>query len=129
MLRDGHFNRIIICCGRTDLRRGASGLAAYVEVNYGLNAFEKGTLFLFCGRRSSVIKGICFEGIGMGVYSLRLARGNHFHWPRNTEEARSISAEQYRRLMDGLAIEGSIREVCPKGTAHLENSTDTKQEA
>jgi transposase len=130
MLSDGRgFQKVILICGTTDLRRGANGLSALVQLNFGLDPYEKGTLYLFCGRRSSLIKGFCFEGIGMGVYSLRLARGNHFHWPRNTEEARSISAEQYRRLMDGLAIEGSIREVCPKGTAHLENSTDTKQEA
>lgn len=114
MLRDGNFNRIIICCGRTDLRRGASGLAAYVEVNYGLNAFEKGTLFLFCGRRSSVIKGICFEGIGMATYTLRLAKGNSFQWPRTTEEARAVTPEQYLRLMQGFSMEGTIREVYPK---------------
>lgn len=123
MLRDGKgFQKVIIVCGNTDLRRGASGLSALVQLRYGLNPYEKGTLYLFCGRRSNNVKGICFEGIGMGVYSLRLAKGNHFHWPRNTEEARTITAEQYQRLMDGFTIEGSISEIYPN-KQNLENST------
>lgn len=114
MLRDGHFNRIIIVCGRTDLRHGANSLAAYLQVSYGLNAFEKGTLFLFCGRRSNLIKGICFEGIGMATYTLRLAKGNSFQWPRTTDEARTVTPEQYQRLMQGFTMEGTIKEVYSK---------------
>ena len=64
MLRDGvGFSRVIICCGRVDLRKGIPGLTAYVKLNYGLDTTEKGTLFLFCGNRTDLIKGLCFEGI------------------------------------------------------------------
>ena len=115
MLRDGKgFNKVIICCGRVDLRRGIDGLAAYVRLNYNLDPTEKGTLFLFCGTRNDRIKGLCFEGIGTAVYTLRLAKGNRFIWPRNSEEARMITAEQYQRLMDGFTLEGTIREGYPK---------------
>ena len=63
MLKDGiGFSRVIVCCGRVDLRKGIPGLTAYVRLNYGLNTTEKGTLFLFCGNRSDRIKGIVFEG-------------------------------------------------------------------
>ena len=69
MLSDGRgFQKVILICGTTDLRRGANGLSALVQLNFGLDPYEKGTLYLFCGRRSSLIKGFCFEGIGMGVY-------------------------------------------------------------
>ena len=61
MLRDGvGFSRVIICCGRVDLRKGIPGLTAYVKLNYGLDTTEKGTLFLFCGNRTDLIKGLCF---------------------------------------------------------------------
>ena len=64
MLRDGvGFSRVIICCGRVDLRKGIPGLGAYVRLNYGLDAAEKGTLFLFCGNRTNCIKGLLFEGL------------------------------------------------------------------
>ncbi|MBR3187553.1 MAG: hypothetical protein IKF59_05915, partial [Lachnospiraceae bacterium] len=43
-----------------------------------------------------------------------LAPGSRFQWPRTPEEAREITPEQYRRLMDGFTIEGTIREVYPK---------------
>jgi len=115
VLRDGTgFSRVIICCGRVDLRMGLDSLAAYVRLNYGLNSLEKGTLFLFCGNRSDRIKGILFEGDGSLLLYKKLAPGNHFHWPRTPDEARELSPEQFRRLMDGFTVEGSIREVFPK---------------
>ena len=50
--------RIIIACGRTDLRKGIDGLAQLVGTKYDLNPFEKDILFLFCGNRCDRIKGL-----------------------------------------------------------------------
>lgn len=108
------FQKVVICCGRVDLRRGIDGLAAYVKLNYGLEPFQKGTLFLFCGTRTDRIKGILFEGDGTCLIYKRLAPGNRFRWPRTPDEAREISPEQYSRLMNGFTLESSIREVYPK---------------
>ena len=102
MLRDGTgFKKVIICCGKVDLRRGIDGLVAYVRLNYGLNPIEKGTLFLF-------------EGDGMLLLYKRLAEGNRFHWPRTPKEAREIDADMYRSLMAGNLLVGTIREVYPQ---------------
>ena len=109
MLRDGvGFSRVIICCGRVDLRKGIPGLTAYVKLNYGLDTTEKGTLFLFCGNRTDLIKGLCFEGDGVLLLTKRLLAGN--------------TTEQFRRLMDGFTIEGTIKEIFPSKKADLENS-------
>ena len=51
--------RIILACGRTDLRQGIDGLAAMVRLHYGLNSLEEGTLFLFCGKRSRIAEYGC----------------------------------------------------------------------
>lgn len=127
MLRDGTgFSKVIVCCGRVDLRKGIPGLTAYVRLNYGLDAMEKGTLFLFCGNRADRIKGILFEGDGMLLLSKVLYGGNRFQWPRSPEEAREITPEQFRRLMDGFAIEGTIKEVFPSLTDR--ESADSKQQ-
>lgn len=123
MLKEGiGFSRVIVCCGRVDLRKGIPGLAAYIKLNYGLNTTEKGTLFLFCGNRADRIKGLLFEGDGMLLLTKRLFAGNRFQWPRTPDEARELTAEQFRRLMDGFAIEGSIREVFTK-QQNIENSS------
>ena len=110
MLKEGTgFSRVIICCGRVDLRKGIPGLSAYVRLNYGLDAAEKGTLFLFCGNRTN-----CIKGDGMLLLTKKLSAGNRFQWPRTPDEARELTPEQFRRLMDGFAIEGSIKEIYTK---------------
>ena len=115
MLKEGlGFKRVIVCCGRTDLRKGIPGLTAFVRLNYGLDTTEKGTLFLFCGNRADRIKGLLFEGDGMLLLTKRLFAGNRFQWPRTPDEARELTTEQFRRLMDGFAIEGTIKEVFTK---------------
>ena len=122
MLKEGlGFKRVIVCCGRTDLRKGIPGLTAFVRLNYGLDTTEKGTRFLFCGNRADRIKGLLFEGDGMLLLTKRLFAGNRYQWPRTPDEARELTTEQFRRLMDGFAIEGTIKEVFTK-QPNLENS-------
>ena len=109
MLREASgIRRIILATGRTDLRKGISSLVALVRLAYGLDPLEEGTLFLFCGVKKNVLKGLVFEGIGFCLLTLRLTDGK-FQWPNSPEEARDITMEQYHRLMDGFAIESSIR--------------------
>ena len=52
MLRDAKgFSRIVIACGRTDLRLGIDGLAAIVQEQFQMDPAEKNVLFLFCETR------------------------------------------------------------------------------
>lgn len=111
MLKEGDgFKKVLLVCGRTDLRKGSSGLAAIIQYHYGLDALEEGTLFLFCGNNRSVIKGLLFEGDGYLVVTKRLSCGV-YQWPRNSTEARQIDADAFRRLMDGFQVDSSIRRI------------------
>ena len=83
-------------------------LAALVRLAYGLDPLEEGTLFLFCGVKKDRLKGLVFEGIGFCLLTIRLTDGR-FQWPNTPNEARDITMEQYHRLMDGFAVESSIR--------------------
>lgn len=124
MLRDGiGYSKVIICCSRVDLRKGIDGLAAYIRLNYGLDTLEKGTLFLFRGRRTDRCRGLIYEGDGSVVLTKRLARGNHFQWPRTADEAKQLTPEQFKRLMEGFTVEGTIREVYPKLNLEKTNTT------
>ena len=51
MLEDAAgIRRVVLACGTVDLRKGIDGLATIIGDKYGQNPFEKGTLFLFCGK-------------------------------------------------------------------------------
>ena len=92
-----------IACGYTDLRKGIDGLATLVQSQFQLDPFTN-TLFLFCGRRKDRIKALYWEGNGFVLLYKRLESGS-FQWPRNGEEVRKQTAQQYRWLMEGLQID------------------------
>ena len=113
MLNDARgFRRIIIACGKTDLRRGIDGLVAIIQEQFQMDPGEKDVLFLFCGTRSDRIKGIVFEGDGYLLLYKRLT-GGRFRWPRNKHEAMSITQAQFDWLMKGMTIVSTIRETKP----------------
>jgi len=96
-------DRIYIACGYTDMRKGIDGLAAYVQQRFGLDPAGK-SLFLFCGRRRDRFKALYYDGDGFILLYKRLERGR-YQWPSRPEEARLITAQQFRWLMEGLKIE------------------------
>ncbi len=82
----GGFKKIYIACGQTDLRRGIEGLANIIRFQFQLDPYDKDTLFLFCGKKNTRIKGLLWEGDGFLLLYKRLDVGA-FSWPRNTAEA------------------------------------------
>lgn len=96
-------DKVYIACGYTDLRRGIDGLAAMVQKQFHLDPFAN-TLFLFCGRRRDRIKALYWEGNGFVLLYKRLESGS-FQWPRKESEAKTLTAQQYRWLMEGLSID------------------------
>ena len=107
--------RVVIACGYVDLRKGVDGLAQIIGSRYGQNPFEKGTLFLFCGRRSDRCKALLWRGNGFLLLYRRFEDGS-MSWPRTPEEAAEITEEQFRMLMMGLnPLRPKIRDVSPTG--------------
>ena len=96
-------DRVYIACGYTDLQKGIDGLSALVQQQFNLDPFTN-TLFLFCGRRRDRIKGLYWEQDGFILLYKRLERGI-YQWPRNEQEVRQITPQQYRWLMEGLQVE------------------------
>lgn len=106
--------RVVLACGTVDLRKGVDGLSMIIGNKYGQNPFEKGTLFLFCGRRTDRIKGLLWQGDGFLLLYKRLEDGS-LTWPRTTEEAAEITEEQFKYLMLGLnPLDPKIKEVSPR---------------
>ena len=99
----GSIKHIYIACGYTDLRKGIDGLAGSVKQAFQLDPYGD-SLFLFCGRRSDRIKALYWDGNGFVLLYKRLERGN-YQWPRNGKEARAVTPQQYRWLMEGLKMD------------------------
>lgn len=94
---------VYIITGRTDLRFGIDSLCGVVQDTFGLDPCD--ALYLFCGRRADRMKAIYWDDDrGFVLVYARLENG-HYQWPRKVCEARKISAEQYRRLMEGYPLE------------------------
>lgn len=94
---------IYIVCGYTDMRMGIDGLAHIIQREYQIEPFSS-KLFLFCGRRSDRFKALLWEGDGFVLLYKRL-EGGRVQWPRNRREAREISRQQLRWLLEGLSID------------------------
>ena len=95
--------KVFLATGYTDLRKGIDGLASIVQEAFDLDPFTN-TLFLFCGRRRDRIKALYWKGNGFILLYKRLESGG-FQWPRSESEARALTPQQYRWLMEGLSID------------------------
>lgn len=115
MLNDAiGFKHIYIACGYSDMRRGIDGMVARIKNEFELDPFEKGNVFLFCGRRSDRMKALLYEGDGFLLMYKRLSNGR-YQWPRNKDEAKCITQQQYSLLMEGFCVEQkkTIKEMIP----------------
>jgi transposase len=104
MLNDLSSNQqVYLVTGYTDLRRSIDGLAMIIQGQLRLDPFSS-ALFLFCGRRRDRIKGLLWERDGFLLLYKRLDNGQ-FQWPRNETEAKLLTPQQIRWLLEGLTIE------------------------
>ena len=114
MLEDvAKIRRVVLACGMVDLRKGIDGLATIIGDRYHQIPFKKGTLFLFCGRRSDRIKGLLWMGDGFLLLYKRFEAGS-LSWPRTSQEAAELTEEQFNYLMLGLnPLDPKIKEIHP----------------
>ena len=121
-------DNIYIVCGHTDMRKSIDGLAALVQQQFQLDLFTSSAFlfcidglaalvqqqfqldlftssaFLFCGRRRDRMKVLLWEDDGFLLLYKRLEDGK-FSWPRNEQEVRNITREQFIWLTQGLSID------------------------
>lgn len=104
MLNDISSNQqVYLVTGYTDLRRSIDGLVMIIQGQLRLDPFSS-VLFLFCGRRRDRIKGLLGEGDRFLLVYKRLDNGQ-FQWPRNEIEAKLLTPQQTRWLLEGLKID------------------------
>ena len=92
--------RVWLAMGHTDMRRGFDGLALLVQEQLKRDP-HSGQLFVFRGRRGSLIKILWHDGQGLCLFAKRLERGR-FIWPYASDGVVAITAAQLGYLLEGI---------------------------
>lgn len=108
--------KVYIVCGYTDMRKGLNSLVPFVQQNFGIDPYSS-SLFLFCGKRCDRMKALLWEPDGFVLLYKRLDNGR-YQWPRNAQEVKPLTWEQFTWLMQGLNIE-QPRAIRPGGPKKL----------
>src|ERR1700681_2826573 len=90
--------QVWLATGHTDMRKGFDGLALLVQETLERNP-HNGHLFVFRGRRGSLIKVLWHDGQGMCLYAKRLERGR-FIWPSQGDGTIAVTSAQLGYLLD-----------------------------
>ena len=83
--------KVYIVCGYTDMRKGLNSLVPFVQQNFGIDPYSSSLFLLDNGR---------------------------YQWPRNAQEVKPLTWEQFTWLMQGLNIE-QPRAIRPGGPKKL----------
>ena len=132
MLDFSRVQNYYIACGYTDMRKQIDGLVAVVELQFKQKLNET-SIFLFCGRRADRIKALYWDGTGYVLLYKRLTE-KRFQWPRNEQELKLLTKQEFRWLMEGLSIvqkkafePGKPGTVCRESNVNLLRRRITKR--
>ncbi len=103
--------RVWLATGATDMRRGMNGLTLQVQEALGRDPYA-GDLFVFRGRRGTLIKVLWHDGLGTSLYAKRLERGR-FIWPSPADGVIAISPAQLGYLLEGIDWRNPVRSWRP----------------
>ena len=92
--------RVWLATGHTDMRKGFDGLALLVQETLRRDP-HNGHLFVFRGRRGSLLKVLWHDGQGMCLFAKRLEHGR-FIWPSPADGLVVISPAQLGYLLEGI---------------------------
>lgn len=84
------------------MRRSIDGLMAIVRDAYELDPYSN-SLFMLCGKWCDRLKALHFDKDGFVLYYKHLDSGR-FQWPRNPNEVKNLTRQEFRWLMEGLSI-------------------------
>jgi transposase len=75
-------------------------LASQVQEGLGRDLFA-GDVYVFRGRRGSLIKAIWHDGAGLSLYAKRLDHGK-FIWPQTVDGVVALTAAQISYLLEAI---------------------------
>jgi transposase len=100
--------KVFVAIEPCDMRKGFNGLYAAVTERLGEDP-KNGALFVFCNRRRTRIKILCWDGTGLWVLTKRLEEGT-FAWPKMVEPTctkLALTPQALVLLTDGVDLRGA----------------------
>ena len=107
--------RIFIRPGKTDLRKGVSGLSALVTEEMKEDVFSD-SVFLFCNRDRTLLKCLRWDKTGFWLAQKRLEK-EKWPWPLSSEAVRNINGQQLELLLSGIDFWKAHKELEYSATA------------
>lgn len=113
--------KVFVARAACDLRKGFNDLYAAVTERLGEDP-KCGALFVFCNRRRTRLKILCWDGTGLWLLTKRLEQGT-FSWPKDVapdQTKLALTPQALAMLTDGVDWNGQslsariARRVCPK---------------
>jgi transposase len=98
-------------CGAPHKRKGLDGLATLIQEHLKKDPFS-GHLFVFRGKKASLLKILFWDGTGLCLFTKRIDRGS-FWWPRVAEPGGTVTLTpaQLAMLIDWRAPERTWKPV------------------
>lgn len=99
--------KVFVAIEACDLRKGFDGLHALVTQRLGEDPRD-GALFVFCNRRHTRLRILCWDGTGFWLLTKRLEKGT-FAWPSAIEPTRTklrLTPQALAMLTDGVDLRG-----------------------
>lgn len=101
--RPEDFSGVYIHRDRVDMRKSINGLSEIV-VEAGMGEIRGPYLFVFAGRRKSVIKVLYWDKTGFALWQKRLEEAR-FPWPKKSfDEVVKLTPEEFSWLLDGVDV-------------------------
>jgi transposase len=92
--------KVFLACQPIDLRAGFDGLAAKVQQIVGADPFS-GHVFIFRSKRGHYLKGLYWDGSGLGLFAKRLEKGR-FVWPPLGDGTMTLTPAQLALLVEAM---------------------------
>jgi len=98
-----HFDdtaRVFIKPGTTDMRKSINGLIPIIQTQMKLNPMDA-SYYIFCNKTRHLLKMLYWDKTGFALWHKRLEKAK-FPWPESISQAKQISPEQVRWLLQGI---------------------------
>ena len=92
--------RVLLARDPVDFRRGTDGLARICKGQLASDPFS-GAVFAFRNRSYTAVKLLVYDGQGFWLCHKRLSTGRFQHWPKGSESASRLLAQEVQVLLSG----------------------------
>lgn len=86
--------------GRTDMRKSFNGLTGIIQNEISMDPYSR-SLFVFCNRKSNLLKILYWDRNGFCIWQKRLER-DRFPWPQDEKDVLEVTPEQLNWLLNGI---------------------------